>query len=262
MSNSINTIITQLNNLDKEFESAKKKNNKNKMFKILYYIRVFHGDILLHINNFTNIPSNNNDIKKKYRLSLLKSLLDLVEYSIKNAENILRESNQDSKLQNIANYIDNSTDQVLSDKNQKNIDDDIISIDDIKTSINFDSDISESQTEQPTEQLLTNKDNSELYNQPFGIKGSDNLLVLFYAPWCGWSKKFLPIWDEFVEKMKDIDNIKCIKINSDEKPDCIEHFNIQGFPTIKLLRKNNDTVEFKEHRSLDNLIKWTKKIIK
>ena len=57
MSNSLNTIINQLTNLDKEFQSAK---NKNEMVKILYYIRVLHGDILMTINKY----QHSDDIKK------------------------------------------------------------------------------------------------------------------------------------------------------------------------------------------------------
>ena len=269
MSNSTNTIISQLSNLDKEFVLAKKNKDSNKMFKILYYMRVLHGDVLLSINNF---KIEGNDIKRRYRLSLLKSLLYPIEDCIKSAENILRNTNMNSKLKDIASYIDASTEEVVEEKKQY-VEDDAISLEDILYSES--QQISETMPDQPTEEILNNnikdynknldkynkqvdKENSKLCDRPFGVKGSDNLLVLFYAPWCGWSKKFLPVWDEFVDKMKDTEGIKCIKVNSDEKPDCIDHFGIKGFPTIKLLRKDDKTVEFKEHRNVESLIKWTK----
>jgi thiol-disulfide isomerase/thioredoxin len=251
MSNSTNNIISQISNLDKEFEKANKKNDTNTMFKVLYFMRVLHGDILLSINNY---KINDSDIKKRYRLSLLKSILDPIEECIKNAETILRNQHKSSKLTDIATYIDNFSEDI----------DNSLTLEDL--TYNDESNIvSESVPDIPTEDILNkkdNKDNFELCKHHFDINRSDNLIVLFYAPWCGWSKKFLPIWDEFVEKMKNTKGLQCIKIDSDEKPDCIEHFGIEGFPTIKLLKKNNETIEFKDHRSIDNLIKWINHNIK
>ena len=61
-------------------------------------------------------------------------------------------------------------------------------------------------------------------------KNKKDVLVLFYAPWCGHCKKFTPIYDELGEKMINED-IEIVKINITAN-DIPETFSIPRYPTV------------------------------
>ena len=80
-----------------------------------------------------------------------------------------------------------------------------------------------------------------------------NCLILFYAPWCGHCKNFMPIWKEFKKNYKG--NTKLYSVNSDKYPELIKKFNIEGFPTI-LYYKEGKRIDYNEDRSEKALDKF------
>ncbi len=80
-----------------------------------------------------------------------------------------------------------------------------------------------------TETEVTEKSQEE----SFAIKGKGKQLVLFYAPWCPHCKTMMGDWDKFAAENKS--SVKAIKVNSDEQPDLVKEYSVQGFPTILLL---------------------------
>jgi thioredoxin 1 len=72
------------------------------------------------------------------------------------------------------------------------------------------------------------------------INSDRNVLVDFWAEWCGPCRILTPIVEELDEEMADrVDIYKC---NVDECPDIAESFNIRSIPTL-ILFKNGEIVD-------------------
>merc|ERR1712018_1008843 len=75
-----------------------------------------------------------------------------------------------------------------------------------------------------------------------------DVLVEFYAPWCGHCKQLAPIWDKLGEKYADHANIVIAKMDSTANE--LEEIKVQGFPTIKLIKAgDNSIVDFDGERT-------------
>jgi len=63
----------------------------------------------------------------------------------------------------------------------------------------------------------------------------------FYTTWCGYSKKFKPIWDKFIKHIPKDNNIVIVEANCDDNKyfDLIEKYNVKGFPTLVKVHNNN-----------------------
>ncbi|XP_013790737.1 protein disulfide-isomerase-like isoform X1 [Limulus polyphemus] len=81
---------------------------------------------------------------------------------------------------------------------------------------------------------------------------SKDVLVEFYAPWCGHCKQLSPIYDELGAKYKDNDKVVIAKMDATVNE--LEHTKINSFPTIKLYKRDtNEVVDFSGERTLDGL---------
>jgi protein disulfide-isomerase A1 len=81
-----------------------------------------------------------------------------------------------------------------------------------------------------------------------------DVLVEFYAPWCGHCKKLTPIWEELGEKMKDVEDVVIAKMDSTANE--ILQVKVKGFPTIKLFKKDNTIVDYTGDRTLNSFVKF------
>jgi len=79
-----------------------------------------------------------------------------------------------------------------------------------------------------------------------------DVLVEFYAPWCGHCKQLAPIYDQLAEKFLENESILIAKIDATVNE--LEHTKIQSFPTLKLYKKeNNEVVDYNGARTLEAL---------
>ena len=67
------------------------------------------------------------------------------------------------------------------------------------------------------------------------LKSKEKAVVLFYATWCPYSQRFLPIFQEYAKNNPQ----ECVSIIIDDKPDLCEKYEIEYYPTV-LLFKNGD----------------------
>merc|ERR1712200_384198 len=82
-----------------------------------------------------------------------------------------------------------------------------------------------------------------------------DVLVEFYAPWCGHCKSLEPIYNQLGEHFKDSDSVVVAKMDSTANE--VEQVKVQGFPTIKLFKKgDNKIVDYNGERTLEAMTKF------
>lgn len=65
------------------------------------------------------------------------------------------------------------------------------------------------------------------------LRQKDKTFVLFYATWCPFSQRFLPIFEEYARSNPQ----QCMNVIVDERPDLCEQYSIEYYPTVLLFRK-------------------------
>ncbi|CAH1367000.1 protein disulfide-isomerase [Tenebrio molitor] len=82
-----------------------------------------------------------------------------------------------------------------------------------------------------------------------------DVLVEFYAPWCGHCKQLVPIYDKVGEHFKENKNVVIAKIDATANE--LEHTKITSFPTLKLYPKgDNNVIEYNGPRTFEGLTKF------
>lgn len=82
-----------------------------------------------------------------------------------------------------------------------------------------------------------------------------NVLVEFYAPWCGHCQQLAPIYEALGEKYKDREDIVIAKIDATANE--FEDIKIINYPTITLFKKDtNEAVNYNGVRTLEGFSKF------
>tara|TARA_B100000424_G_C22845700_1_gene451106 strand:- start:50 stop:547 length:498 start_codon:yes stop_codon:yes gene_type:complete len=106
-------------------------------------------------------------------------------------------------------------------------------------------------------------DKNHVLNKEFINKkdnSNDVVIMFFYTDWCPYCKSSLPEWNKFEEYIKNLRNsidynITLTKINGDKDEKTVEKYNIEGYPTIKLLYKGK-VYDYDARPNKDNLVKF------
>ena len=86
-----------------------------------------------------------------------------------------------------------------------------------------------------------------------------DVLVEFYAPWCGHCKSLAPVYESVAEKFGDVDSIVIAKMDATANEIDHPNVNVQGFPTIKFFPANSDTVvDYDGARDEDGFVEFLK----
>lgn len=86
------------------------------------------------------------------------------------------------------------------------------------------------------------------------MDSTKDVLVKYYAPWCGHCQSLAPHWEKLGEHVKDVSDIVIAKYDATLNEN--EGVNIEGFPTLMFYPKDNKDGVNAEGRSLNGLKKW------
>ena len=90
------------------------------------------------------------------------------------------------------------------------------------------------------------------------ISKYENIFVMFYAPWCGHCKKFLPELEK-IAKILLPENITIAKVDATKEKKIAKKNKIASYPTLKFF-KENTAVKYTGSRTEKELISWVKKM--
>jgi protein disulfide-isomerase A1 len=92
------------------------------------------------------------------------------------------------------------------------------------------------------------------------LDAEKDVLVEFYAPWCGHCKSLAPKYEELAKIFVDIPTVVIAKMDATENEVDHPDVNIRGFPTIKFFPagENKEVVEFDGARDVEDFVKFIK----
>ena len=65
------------------------------------------------------------------------------------------------------------------------------------------------------------------------LKSKDKAVVLFYASWCPFSQRFLPIFERYAKN----NTLTCLRVVTDDKASLCEKYSVDVVPTVLLFEK-------------------------
>lgn len=87
--------------------------------------------------------------------------------------------------------------------------------------------------------------------------GATNMLVEFYAPWCGHCKSLAPEYKIAGETFLDSDDIKLVAVDATEASQSAGKYDVKGYPTLKFFPKGSTTPEeYGGGRTADTIVSW------
>uniref|UniRef100_A0A2P2L7N1 protein disulfide-isomerase n=2 Tax=Rhizophora mucronata TaxID=61149 RepID=A0A2P2L7N1_RHIMU len=82
-----------------------------------------------------------------------------------------------------------------------------------------------------------------------------DVLVEFYAPWCGHCKNLAPTYEKVATAFKLEEDVVIANLDADKYKDLAEKYGVSGYPTLKFFPRNNKAgEEYEGGRQLEDFV--------
>jgi len=85
-----------------------------------------------------------------------------------------------------------------------------------------------------------------------------DVVVMFYAPWCGHSRRLEPTWRKLATRLRHVESLVVAKLDSTRND--VKSIMIRAYPTIVLFPAGSETpkrqISYNDNRELENLLSW------
>lgn len=103
----------------------------------------------------------------------------------------------------------------------------------------------------PSSVVVLNSDNFD----EIVLDETKDVLVEFYAPWCGHCKSLAPTYEKVAAAFKNEEGVVIANLDADNHKDLAEKYGVSGYPTLKFFPKNNKAGEdYDGGRDLDEFV--------
>lgn len=103
----------------------------------------------------------------------------------------------------------------------------------------------------PTNVVVLNSDNFD----DIVLDKTKNVLVDFYAPWCGHCNNLAPVYESLATAFKNEDDVVIANVDADKNKDLGERYGVKGYPTIKFFPKDKkDGEEYEGGYDVDSFV--------
>ena len=83
-----------------------------------------------------------------------------------------------------------------------------------------------------------------------------NILIEFYAPWCGHCKKLAPVYLEVADALKAQDApVRVAKVDATEHPKAAGEFGVKGYPTLFYFH-NGEKIDYTGQRNKEGMLNY------
>jgi protein disulfide-isomerase A1 len=91
------------------------------------------------------------------------------------------------------------------------------------------------------------------------FKSGKNVLIEFYAPWCGHCQKLAPILDEVALSFQNDPSVIIAKLDATANDIPSDTFDVKGFPTIYFRSASGNVVVYEGDRTKEDFINFVEK---